>query len=85
LVFALSNGKLTNEDKNPDTNEAYNLIAKVYGLFILAMNCYFTSSYEESIAKFKAMALMTVGVAPLQRAIKPYSFVILANALPTLV
>jgi len=49
------------------------------------MNCYFTSSYEESIAKFKAMALITVGVAPLQRAIKPYSFVILANALPTLV
>lgn len=57
----------------------------VYGLFILAMICYFTSSYEANIAKFKATALMTVGVAPLHKAKNPYYLVILENALNTLV
>jgi hypothetical protein len=49
------------------------------------MNCYLTSSYEANIAKFKTTALMTVGVAPLQRAENPYYLVILENALNTLV
>ncbi len=57
----------------------------VYGLFIFAMNCYLTSSYDANMAKFKATALMTVGVAPLHKAKKPSSFVILENAFTTLV
>lgn len=56
----------------------------VYELFILAMNCSLTSSYDDNIAKFKATALMTVGVAPLHKARKPSSFVILEKALNTL-
>jgi len=57
----------------------------VYGLFILDIICYLTSSYDESIAKFNATARITVGVAPLHKARKPYYFVILENAFPTLV
>lgn len=57
---------------------------KVYGLFILAMNCSFTSSYEDNMAKLRATALITVGVAPLHKAIKPSYFVILEKALKTL-
>lgn len=57
----------------------------VYGLFILAINCSLTSSYEDNMAKLRAMALMTVGVAPLHKAKKPSYLVILAKAFPTLV
>jgi hypothetical protein len=44
-----------------------------------------TSSYDANIAKFKAIALITVGVAPLHNAKNPYYLVILENAFPTLV
>ena len=35
------------------------------------------------MARFKTTALMTVGVAPLQSAVNPYSLTILENAFPT--
>ncbi len=59
-------------------------MVKVYGLFIFAMICYLTSSYDDNIAKLRATALITVGVAPLHRAMKPYYLVIRENALNTL-
>lgn len=57
----------------------------VSGLFILAINCYFTSSYDDNIAKFNAIALIIVGVAPLHNAKNPSYLVILENAFTTLV
>lgn len=47
------------------------------------MNCYFTSSYEDNIAKFNTTALITVGVAPLHKAENPSYLIILENAFPT--
>lgn len=58
---------------------------RVSGLFIFAIICYLTSSYDESIARLRATALMTVGVAPLQSAENPSSLVILEKAFITLV
>ena len=57
----------------------------VYGLFILAIICSLTSSYDDNIAKLRATALMTVGVAPLHKAMNPSYLVIRENAFPTLV
>ena len=57
---------------------------RVYGLFILAMICSLTSSYDDNIAKLRATALITVGVAPLHSAKNPSSLVILEKALKTL-
>lgn len=63
----------------------YNRISVVYFVRLMELiKRYLTQSYETSIAKFKAMALMTVGVAPLHRAKNPSSLVILLNASITL-
>jgi len=68
LVLALSNGRLATEAAIPEIVLAAIRTAIVsYFEPNSLLICSFTSSYVESCAKFKAIALTTVGEAPLQR------------------